>query len=66
MPAWILKSYQISHFLAMLPPALYPFIFSGSDFLAMFPNATTDREVLIENENKEEDCEMTTVSLDEI
>ena len=68
MPEWSQKFYQISHFLAILPPALYPFIFSGSDFLAICQNAKTDREVPIGNRahEEEEDCEMTTVSLEEI
>ena len=36
MPDWIMKSYQISHFLAMLAPALNPFIFSGFALLGAF------------------------------
>ena len=67
MPEWIMKFYQISHFLDMLPPALYPYIFSGSDFLAMCQTTTTGNPVGKETQNKEaEDCEMATVSLEEI
>ena len=33
MPEWILKFYEVSHFLAMLPPAVYSFIFYGEKFV---------------------------------
>ena len=52
--------------MAMLPPALYPYIFSGSDFLAICQNASTERDNLIEYQAKEEeDCEMKNVSLED-
>ena len=66
MPDWIMKSYQISHFLALVPPAFYSYIFYGSEFLSMFESITADREVLIKNESEEvDDSQMTSVSLDQ-
>ena len=33
MPVWVFFFYQTSHFLAMLPPALYAYIFCTPQFL---------------------------------
>ena len=55
MPGWMMKSYQVSHFLALLPPATFSFIFHGSDFFTLWESVlvSQDREVLIETES---DC----------
>ena len=65
MPDWMMKCYQISHFLALLPPAVYPYIFHGAELMTLCEKITNDREVLIENETEEADeSEMTSVCLD--
>merc|ERR1719341_2754634 len=62
-PEWIWTITQVSYFLAMLPPALYSFIFCGSDLCLPFcKNVTAEEELLIEDEVVEEDgCDSTHV-----
>ena len=33
MPGWIFNWYQVSHFMAMCLPAVYPWVFSGPQLL---------------------------------
>merc|ERR1719341_1340368 len=55
-PNWIWIFMQVSYFLAMLPPALYSFIFCGSDLILHFcKNVRAEEELLIEDEVVEED-----------
>ena len=52
MPGWVFVWYQVSHFLAMTLPALYPWVFSGPGLLtegARSP-ASGDREMLVQAE----------------
>jgi len=61
MPAWARIWYSLSHFLAILPPTLYAYIFYGREFLSCFYKAVTDdEEALINEENIEEDNVETT------
>ena len=63
MPVWVFTWYQVSHFLAMTLPALYPWVFSGPGLLtewAMAP-ASGDREMLVREQDvttEEQDVEV--------
>eukprot|EP00091_Calanus_sinicus_P008543 TRINITY_DN20675_c0_g1_i1.p1 TRINITY_DN20675_c0_g1~~TRINITY_DN20675_c0_g1_i1.p1 ORF type:complete len:100 (-),score=18.64 TRINITY_DN20675_c0_g1_i1:62-361(-) len=56
MPRWVSIFYGVAYFLAMLPTAIYPYIFCGSDLLLPFcKNNTPEEELLIEDDIVEED-----------
>ena len=51
MPDWVYVWYQVSHFLAMTLPALYPWVFSGPGLLTEWAGArgkAGDREMLVQ------------------
>ena len=52
MPGWVFVWYQVSHFLAMMLPALYPWVFSGPGLLTEWARAPAsgDREMLVQAE----------------
>lgn len=52
MPGWVLTWYQVSHFLAMMLPALYPWVFSGPGLLTEWARAPAsgDREMLVRDQ----------------
>jgi len=70
MPDWIMKSYQISHFLAMLAPALNPFIFSGFALLGAFCQSTRftggalSEPLIVKDEEEQEDSAGSSISLE--
>ena len=61
MPGWVFTWYQVSHFLAMTLPALYPWVFSGPGLLTEWARAPTsgDREMLVQVQDvTEEDADV--------
>ena len=61
MPGWVFTWYQVSHFLAMTLPALYPWVFSGPGLLTEWASAPAsgDREMLLQVQDvTEEDADV--------
>ena len=61
MPDWVYVWYQVSHFLAMTLPALYPWVFSGPGLLTEWARAPAsgDREMLVQVQDvTEEDADV--------
>lgn len=61
MPGWVFTWYQVSHFLAMTLPALYPWVFSGPGLLTEWARAPAsgDREMLLQVQDvTEEDADV--------
>ena len=63
MPVWVFTWYQVSHFLAMTLPALYPWVFSGPGLLTEWARAPAsgDREMLVREQavtTEEQDVEV--------
>ena len=61
MPGWVFTWYQVSHFLAMTLPALYPWVFSGPELLTEWARAPAsgDREMLVQVQDvTEEDADV--------
>lgn len=61
MPGWVFTWYQVSHFLAMTLPALYPWVFSGPGLLTEWARAPAsgDREMLVQVQDvTEEDADV--------
>ena len=49
MPGWVYTWYQVSHFLALTLPALYPWVFGGPELLTEWTRTSGpgDREMLV-------------------
>ena len=61
MPGWVFTWYQVSHFLAMTLPVLYPWVFSGPGLLTEWATAPAsgDREMLVQVQHvTEEDADV--------
>ena len=61
MPGWVFTWYQVSHFLAMTLPFLYPWVFSGPGLLTDWARspASGDREMLVQVQHvTEEDADV--------
>ena len=53
MPGWVFVWYQVSHFLAMTLPALYPWVFSGPGLLTEWEMLVQAEAVKVEQQEQE-------------